>query len=305
MTGLGTMIVVEIGGTAVKIGFAVAGQPDAFIRTFPTARIREVDPVAALVRLVREASHAAELEPEQAVVTVPGFIDTDFDRVLFAANVPELNGRCLATELSSALGMAVQLERDVVLQLLGECRRGIAAGETHVLGIYFGTGIGAAYLADGTMFRGGGWALELGHVPVHGEGRSLPGLRPDCLEVYASGRTLASFAEVQRLPVGELFSAAPSRPGLQRQLDGLVRDQAFAVASAISMLSPHVVVVGGGVVEMPNYPRDRLRAIIAEHVPLPQSIRSLDIRWAVLGWQAAIWGAIDLTTVRAPEVRLS
>ena len=105
-------------------------------------------------------------------------------------------------------------------------RQGHCCGQTHVLAVYFGTGIGAAYMADGDIFRGGGWGLELGHMPTHGEGRSLPGLRRDCLEVYASGRTLDAFAEEERFPVAGIFTAAKSRPGLKRKLDDLVRDQA-------------------------------------------------------------------------------
>jgi allose kinase len=285
-------IVVEIGGTSVKIGFAEGARPHGFTRTSPTAGIRVADPIAALAALIGSASAEAGLSPGRVVATVPGFIDLDRDRVLAAANVPELNGRRLATELSAALGLDVVLERDVVLQLLGECRNGVAVGETHVLAVYFGTGIGAAYLADGSIFRGGGWAMELGHAPVHGQGRSLPGLRADSLEVYASGRTLSALAQAHGLPVGSLFSAAG--PDLRAALDALVRDQAFAVATAIALLSPRVVVIGGGVVDMVDYPRNALAAAIAAHLPLPQSIRPLDLRWATLGWQAAIWGAIAL-----------
>jgi allose kinase len=285
-------IVVEIGGTSVKIGFAEGARPHGFTRTSPTSGIRVADPIAALAAQIEDASAKAGLSPNRVVATVPGFIDLDRDRVLAAANVPELNGRRLATELSTALGLDVLLERDVVLQLLGECRSGVAVGETHVLAVYFGTGIGAAYLADGRIFRGGGWAMELGHAPVHGQGRSLPGLKPDSLEVYASGRTLSALAQEHRVSVESLFSAAG--PDLRGALDTLVRDQAFAVATAIALLSPRVVVLGGGVVAMADYPRNTLAATIAAHLPLPQTICPLDLRWATLGWQAAIWGAIAL-----------
>lgn len=295
-------IVVEIGGTSVKIGFAEGPRPHGFTRTSPTAGIRVADPVAALAALIEEASVEAGLSPGRVVATVPGFIDLDGDRVLAVANVPELNGRRLATDLSAALGLDVVLERDVTLQLLGERRNGVALGETHVLAVYFGTGVGAAYLADGRIFRGGGWAMELGHAPVYGEGRSLPGLRADSLEAYASGRTLSALAQEHGLPVGSLFSAASG--DLRGALDTLVRDQAFAVATAIALLSPRVVVIGGGVVAMADYPRNTLVSTIAEHLPLPQSIRPLDLRWATLGWQAAIWGAIalgeDLEVRQAP-----
>lgn len=288
----GALAVVEIGGTSVKLGFARDGRPLDFARTCATTRIRCADPVAALAAILAEASAEAGLAPAQAVVTVPGFIDRDFDRVLQAANVPELNGLALASALARATGMPVRLERDVALQLLGECRAGAVKGESHVLAVYVGTGIGAAYMGEGTVFRGGGWALEIGHMPMHGLGRTLPGIEPDRVEVYASGRALEALAAAHAVPVAELFTA--EAPGLQAALAGVVRDQAFAVASAIALLSPRTVLLGGGVVEMAGYPRRRLAAIIADHLPLPQSIQPLDLRWAELGWQAAVWGAIGL-----------
>jgi len=290
----GALVVVEIGGTAVKIGYGVGGAPMEFARTFPTSRIRCATPVLALAALVREAGAEAGLAPAHAVATVPGFIGLDQDQVLNAANIPEINGLALASELRQALGIPVRLERDVVLQLLGEHRAGAVQGENHVLAVYIGTGIGAAYLGEGVIFRGGGWALEIGHMPMHGLGRSLPGLTRDSLETYASGRTLVELAGRHGVAVNHIFSAGRTDPALRAALADILRDQAFAIASAIALLSPRIVLLGGGVVEMIDYPRAELAAIIAEHLPLPSSIRPLDLRWARLGWQAAIWGAIGL-----------
>ena len=296
-----TLAVVEIGGTSVKFGFAQSGQPLPFSSLVPTASIRTGDPVAALAHLARRASAEAGLAPSCVVATVPGFIAHDFDTVVHAANVPELNGLRLASDLAVALDMAVVLERDVTLQLLGERRAGSVAGEDHILAVYFGTGIGAAYLGDGKVFRGGGWALELGHMPLHGRGQILPGLRPDRLEVYASGRTLSALAAQHDIAVERLFVVARHVPALQTQLDAVVRDQAFAVATAMAVMSPQVVLLGGGIVNMDGYPRDSLGAILADHLPLPADIQPLALRWSTLGWKAAIWGAIELIEARHPN----
>ncbi len=293
-----TLAVVEIGGTSVKFGFAQGGFPLPFSTVVPTTLIRTGDPIGALAQLARQVSAEAGLVPSGMVATVPGFIARDFDTVVHAANVPELNGLPLATELSAALGMSVVLERDVALQLLGERRAGSVMGEDNVLAIYFGTGIGAAYLGDGKVFRGGGWALELGHMPVHGRGESLPGLEPDRLEVYASGRTLSALAAENGIPVERLFVAGRDIPALQARLDAVVRDQAFAVATAMAVMSPHVVLLGGGIVEMDGYPRERLTATLADHLPVPPAIQPLTLRWAGLGWKAAVWGAIELCEAR-------
>lgn len=290
----GALAVVEIGGTSVKFGFAREERPLPFTHRLPTSAIRCADPAKALGEHLLAAAAAACIKPSHVVVTVPGFIAPDFDHVLSAANVPELNGIGLASALRAEIGVPVQLERDVVLQLLGEIHAGAVEGECHVLAVYFGTGIGAAYLSDGTIFRGGGWALEIGHMPMHGLGQTLPGIERDRAEVYASGRTLSDVALRKTVEVGDLFTAARRDPELAAALRPIIRDQAFAISTAIALLSPRIVLIGGGVIEMADYPRDELRNIVAEHLPLPQSISPLDLRWARLGWEAAVWGAIAL-----------
>lgn len=287
------LAVVEIGGTSVKFGFAQNRKPLPFTRVVPTKAIRCTDPASALATHLLEVAAAAGIDPARAIVTVPGFIAPDFDHVLSAANVPELNGLALASALQAKVGIPVKLERDVVLQLLGESCAGSVQGEKDVLAVYFGTGIGAAYLSDGTIFRGGGWALEIGHMPMHGNGQSLPGIGRDRAEVYASGRTLSCLADRHMIEVGQIFSAAKSNRKLANDLFPFIRDQAFAIASAIALLSPRVVLIGGGVVQMADYPKDELRAVVVEHLPLPATISPLDLRWARLGWEAAVWGALS------------
>lgn len=289
------LAVVEIGGTSVKFGFADEGKPLAYTTVIPTANIRCADPVGALSFHLMRAIEGAGIAPSRIFITVPGFIARDFDRVLRAANVPELEGIALASEMRTRVGVPVELERDVVLQLLGESFAGAVKHETHVLAVYFGTGIGAAYLGESAIFRGGGWALEIGHIPMHSFGRSLPGIGPDRAEVYASGRTLEAVAAKHDVDVTHVFKARRSNPILSDELRAIVRDQAYVIASGIALLSPRVVLVGGGIVQMEDYPKEDLLANLLEHLPLPQEISPLDLRWAQLSWEAAVWGALSRT----------
>lgn len=295
MTGeaaTGTIAVAEIGGTSVKVGFADRGAPLEFTRTYPTSELRQGAPVARLAELLRHASGDAGLTIQRVVATVPGFIGRDFDTVIHTANIPELNGIRLATELACELSVPVRLERDVVLQLLGESAAGAARGERDVLAIYFGTGIGAAYLGEGGIFRGGGWALEIGHMPVlEPEGRHEPVRR---VEAYASGVTLVELASAHGMAVKDLFLAARPSTQLRKALDDVIWHQAVTAASAIVLFSPRTLLLGGGVVDMDGYPRDVLEQRIAGCLPHSGLIHALDTRWASLGWQAAIHGAVHL-----------
>jgi allose kinase len=285
------VLVIDIGGTGIKIGYSIDRRPQIFRNIFSTQTLRDGDPVAALAAMVEGAVAQTGIAPGFIVATVPGFIDTDGDHVLFAGNIPSLNGRALASELSHSVGCPVLLERDAVLLLTGETLAGVVQDGEHVLGLFFGTGIGTAYLQNGTPFRGGGWALELGLMPFRGDGRILSGMRTDCLEAYCSGRVLRDIGTRHGVEVGGVFRAAESMPLLAEELAAFVRYQAFAVGCAVAMVSPQTIVLGGGVLDIVGYPKDRLVALVAEHAPIAETGRPMDLRWAQLGWTSVLHAA--------------
>jgi len=286
-----TTLVVDIGGTSTKIGFVVDKVPHDYVRIFPTLELRCDEPVGALARMISAAIHESGLKPEAILSTVPGFLDTKEDRVLYAANIPELNGCLLADALGQLTGLRVVLERDAVLALIGEYLAGVCQGANSVLGLFFGTGIGGAFLQSGLPFRGSGWALEIGHMPFHGIRRWVGSERNDCLEAYVSGQALQAIAEHHRVPIGEVFTASALRPELSSDLREFVKNQAFAVASAVAILSPETVVIGGGICEMPNFPKAELESELEERFPFVHTGRPLDLRWASLGWRSVLYGA--------------
>jgi allose kinase len=241
--------------------------------------------------MVETVIEASGVRPQAIVAAVPGFIDTDDDHILYAANIMSLNGRRLGTELSQLVGSPVLLERDAVLALTGEVLAGAAQDEDHVLGIFFGTGIGAAFMDGGKPFRGAGWALEIGLMPFYGQGQVLEGTRTDCLEAYASGRALQEIAERYGVAIDGIFRAAETNPPLAGELALFVRYQAFAVGVAVAMVSPATVVLGGGVLDMDSFPRETLRELIVNHSPVAETGRAIDLRWCQHGWLAVLHGA--------------
>jgi len=286
-----TALVVDIGGTSTKMGFVVDQVPHEYVRLFPTVELRCHEPVAALAQMISVAIGESGLKPEAIVSTVPGFLDTKEERVLYAANIPELNGCLLAEALGQLTGLRVVLERDAVLALIGEYVAGVCQCVNSVLGVFFGTGIGGAFLQSGLPFRGSGWALEIGHMPFHGTRRWVGSERSDCLEAYVSGEALQAIAEHHRVPIGEAFAASARKPDLSNDLREFVGNQAFAVACAIAILSPETVVIGGGICEMPNFPRAELESELEERFPFVRTGRPLDLRWASLGWRSVLYGA--------------
>lgn len=291
------VVTADIGGTSVKIGASMGGRILDPIEKHDTAALDSGDPCDRLAEWIARFNARLGLAPDLLVATVPGSIGHDFDLVLRTANVPNLQNRRLRTGLAARLGLPTVIERDVHVLLRGEVVDH-AIVERHVLGVFVGTGIGAAYLADGEIFRGSGWALQLGLTPVRGEGKERSWARPDAFEVYASGRAMSEYAEEAGFPIGAFFRHVARDAGAATWFESAFRDLVLHIATTVILFSPDVLVLGGGVLEMDGFPLERLAQAIRERIPLHDPNRPLRIVHSRLGWKAALLGGENL--LRSP-----
>lgn len=160
-----TIAVAEIGGTSVKIGFADHGVPLEVTRTFSTSHLRRGAPATQLAGLLQCASVDAGLTIERVVATVPGFIGRDCDTIIHAANIPELNGIRLASNWLPRFRYPSSWSGTWFCSCSGKrlrrnCQR------MRGVGCLLRHRYRCSLLGRERHFRGGGWALEIGHMPV-------------------------------------------------------------------------------------------------------------------------------------------
>ena len=188
------------------------------------------------------------------------------------ANSTWLIGRALDVDLAERLGRPVRLMNDANCFALSEAADGAAAGAEVVFGVILGTGVGGGIVIDGRPLAGAARiAGEWGHNP-------LPWPRPDelpgppcycgklgCIETFCSGTGierdhLAHTGEATGArAIGAAAAAgdADARATLDRHLDRLAR----SMATVINVLDPDVVVLGGGVSNLPDLPERLLEAL--------------------------------------------
>ncbi len=119
-----------------------------------------------------------------------GFVDADRASVLFA---PHLSWRHepLREAIGTRIGLPVVVENDANAAVWAEWRFGAGRGETHLVCVNLGTGIGGAMLVNGALQRGRfGVAGEFGHMQVVTQGRRCECGNRGCWEQYASGNAL-------------------------------------------------------------------------------------------------------------------
>ncbi|WP_030231220.1 ROK family protein [Streptomyces sp. NRRL S-350] len=177
-------------------------------------------------------------------------------------------------------------------------------------------GIGAALVIDGQLFRGArGFAGELGHVPVHPEGLACACGARGCLEQYAGqaavlreaglrprdparhGPAPSGAAALPGDPVALLaeWAGAGHRPTLDA-LDRAGRALGLALASAVDLMDPDGLVLGGTYAELAAWLLPSVRAELADRV----TVRPWDpeaLRPSALGRRGPVLGAAQ-TTIR-------
>ena len=289
------LIVADIGGTKIALGHleqpltgAFSTVPNQTLHTVATDLLRVPNPVFALENILLDYAQTHHLSPTAIVLGVPVSLAKDLDTVLSSPNVPQLEGLQLGSLLEARLRIPVRLERDINLLLLGEVYE---KNVSSALGIFFGTGIGASLILENRVYRGASVGLEIGHIPIRGEGKVCVCGNIDCLEAYACGHTLNALSKQFSIPVNDIFIKHGNLE-LEQLLFEFVRDQAYAVATAINLFDPELCIIGGGVPEMNNFPRETFRQTILEHLRRPLPRESIKLEWAKLGSRAVLPGAL-------------
>lgn len=305
----------DIGGTKV-----LAGAVDADGTVLEQIR-GETPPKDKSPRVVEDAiaDLVTQLAGRHDVAAVgigaAGWLDETRSRVVFA---PHLAWRQepLREAMTRRLRFPVVVENDANAAAWAEWRFGSARGETNVVCITLGTGIGGAMLTDGTLQRGRyGMAGEFGHMAVVPGGHRCACGNRGCWEQYASGhalvreaRELAAAAspviegllkrvehDVSRITGPEITAAATAGdPAAVELLDGIGTWLGVGIANLAAALDPGLVVIGGGVSDAGELLLGPAREAYRRQLPGRGFRPEAKIVRAELGNSAGLIGAADL-----------
>jgi predicted NBD/HSP70 family sugar kinase len=192
------------------------------------------------------------------------------------------------------------LENEANLGALAEYWHAERGAET-VVHISAEAGIGAALIVDGQLFRGSrGFAGELGHIPVHPDGVPCPCGARGCLEQYAGEAAVLREAGLAGAadPVALLTEQAGAghAPTL-RALERAGRALGLTLVSAVNLIDPDSLVLGGAYTELAEWLLPAMRAELADRVTVrpwaPEALRP-----SVLGRRGPVLGAAQVTVRR-------
>ncbi|WP_113703101.1 ROK family glucokinase [Nonomuraea lactucae] len=305
---------VDIGGT--KVGAGVVDEDGVIVaQTLRRTPADRPDLVAETVAdVVREL--AAGREIEAVGVGAAGFVDETRSIVRFAPNLA-WREEPLQKKISGLVGLPVVVENDANAMAWGETRFGAGRGQSHVVCVTLGTGIGGGLVFNGALFRGRwGMGAELGHMQVVPDGRPCGCGQRGCWEQYASGNALV--IEARRIAdahpgcAGILLGLAGGKIEGEEVTEAARRGdqaalEAFAsladwlgqgMADLAAVLDPGCFIVGGGVSRAADLFLDRARETFAERLTGRGHRPLAEVRLAELGASAGVVGAADLARQR-------
>ncbi len=274
----GHVIGIDIGGTHFRIGaVGVDGtvqKADVIPSSFIGSAARPLEAIADAVKAyVRKTGIANSLcvsvglpatvdRQRKMVYSVPNIIGPDSRHVLDNLNIVD--------GLEQYLDIPVLLNKDVNNLLAYDMFMQDLYDEEIVVACYIGTGFGGAIYIYGQFLMGKhGVANEIGHIPYYkGKEFCTCGKRA-CTECYASGRALKQLQE-KYFPetfIGDVFL----KHGAEAPLLEFVEACALPIATQANIMDPDCIIIGGGVVDMPGFPKEELLRQVKAHTrhPLP------------------------------------
>jgi glucokinase len=304
---------VDIGGTKVAAG--VVDEQGAVLararRLTPSRDPRAVE--ATIIDVVRQLRDAHDVVA--VGIGAAGFVDADRSRVRFA---PHLAWRDepLRDALAGVLGVPVVVENDANAAAWSEWRFGAGRGESHLVCVTLGTGIGGGMVIDGVPQRGRyGMAGEFGHMVVVPDGRRCECGNRGCLEQYASGNVLGrearelaragspvTVALLERVGgnvdalVGPVVTQAAREgdPCAVELFDDVGRWLGVGLANLAAALDPGTFIIGGGVSEAGELLLGPARESFRRTLTGRGYRAEARIVAAALGPEAGLVGAADL-----------
>ncbi|MFG2979013.1 ROK family protein [Streptomyces sp. NPDC048331] len=271
------VIALDVGGTGMKA--ALVADDGTLLHEARRATGRERGPDAVVETIQDFAAELLDTGRERfgrpasaAGVAVPGIVDAENGIAVYAANLGWRDVPMRALLSSRLGGIPVALGHDVRTGGLAEGRIGAGRGADRFLFVPLGTGIAGAIGIAGRIEAGAhGYAGEIGHIVVRPGGPACGCGQHGCLETLASAAAVSrAWAAASGDPEADAAdcakAVASADPRAQEVWLAAVGALADGLVTAITLLDPRTLIIGGGLAEAGETLFTPLRTAVEERV---------------------------------------
>lgn len=287
----------DLGGTNIKWA-VVEGSADDW-RTIDQGQVPtdisggERTVVPQLAELAVEVRGSAGGPVDSLGVAVPGLYIPETGVVTFLTNVPgDWSATPVGAPVSEACGLPTALINDARAFGLAELRFGAGRDVESFIGFTLGTGIGGVFAIGNRVIQGyRGQAGELGHQTIDPDGPWCGCGNRGCVEAYARADQVALVCGT----ADPREAIEKARAGDERARAGLAeigRYLGIGISNAITVLTPELVILGGGWASAGDLIIEPITAEMRRRV-ITTPVERVDVVLAQLGtWAGAIGAAV-------------
>jgi len=301
------VIGIDIGGTAIKMGFVSLEGIILAKKSLP------FDPTIPFPELINAVCFSLEDLMTSSAATVgaigvatPGFADPATGILIDGTqNVPALKGRSLPQEFSRRFGIPSFIDNDGTCAALGELRFGAGRKFRNFVVVTLGTGIGGGIVVNRAVVTDAkGTPPEIGAICLDPKGPVNYSGIPGTFEklACASGmqdlyRRLSRREEARVNPQDIFRLALEGEVAAMATVDQTGRYIAQASGIMINLLNLEACIIGGGI----SAAGEPLLKAVRKHMPSftwPNLLRNARVLLAELGNDAGIAGAAAMAIQR-------
>lgn len=284
---------IDIGGTNIRMGLVDENNElSEYLKVPQESILTGADTLESLaVYLEGYLAERAKGKDVIAIVAgIPAAMSRDRSTVLNAPNIRGFSGKNVQAALQSHFSCPVLLERDATMLFYYDLYQHNIPHKDIIIGCYIGTGIGNVISVDGKPLVGNdGSAGELGHIPVWDKTDICNCGNEGCMESHVGGKYLVELQKTTfpDVDIHDLFAERGDAPELDRYVEHL----SLPITTEINILNPAVIILGGGVLSMPGFPKERLEKYIYKHSRKPFPADNLHIVYSDNGGENGIYGS--------------
>lgn len=309
----GLVAVVDIGATSVDVALTTLAS-EIISHKSESADVRFgpepiLDRVKEILSELLEEEGGSSSDILAIGVGVPGPVEQASGLLTSPPIMPGWDRFPIRDTFAGQYAAPVFVDNDVNIMALGEHWRGVAKGVDNMVFVKIGTGIGSGIIVNGRLHRGTqGCAGDFGHICVDPEGPICSCGNNGCLETMAAAPAIVLEAErCVRKGESQVLSETLEDQGeltakdvgeAARRSDycalSIIRSSGRLIgetlASAVNVLNPSMVVIGGGVSHIGNTLLAEIRSAVYQR-SLPLATRNLPIVMSELDEIAGVVGA--------------
>jgi len=239
---------IDLGGTRIK-GVAIDEQGSVLNQLLkPTNDGDDTVWKKAVAETVNELSKQVNAEKFSVGISAPGLPNENNTAIAF------MPGRMQGLEnfcWSDFLKHKTYVLNDAAAAMMAEAKFGAAKNKKNVVMLTLGTGVGGAILIDGKPYQGAfAKAGHIGHMVIDDEGdcdvTGMPGSLEECIgNCTIEKRSKGKFSSTHDLLIAYRNDDVFAKEVWLRS----VKQLAIGLASVTNILSPDVIVLGGGITE--------------------------------------------------------